>query len=199
MSVGTGQQDTTYLTRSYINPNFEVKLTSEVTFQACAAMRMRSVLFWDFTQRRMVFPFRRFGTSHWSRLQGGLSIAGPLKSQKSVNLQGLEPVSAIQEIFQIVWNPKVHSRIQKKPLRVPSLNQMNPFHAVLSSSFKIKFNILPSTSVSSKSSFPSQVFQTQLCMYVFLFSFVRTACSFLEDGTDRLSRNVGKKLPLLAA
>ena len=38
-------------------------------FQAYAAMKMRSALFWDFTQRRMVVPYRRFGTTDRSNLQ----------------------------------------------------------------------------------------------------------------------------------
>jgi hypothetical protein len=38
-------------------------------FQASAAMQMRSELFWDTTQRRVVFMYRRFGT-FWSHLKG---------------------------------------------------------------------------------------------------------------------------------
>jgi hypothetical protein len=33
-------------------------------------MFMRSAFFWDFTQRRMVVPYRRFETTYRSRLQG---------------------------------------------------------------------------------------------------------------------------------
>jgi len=31
---------------------------------------MTSALFWDFTQRRMVIPYRRFGTTYRSHPQG---------------------------------------------------------------------------------------------------------------------------------
>jgi len=38
------------------------------TFQASAIMQMRSVLFWDATQRRVVIPYRRFETTYRSIL-----------------------------------------------------------------------------------------------------------------------------------
>ena len=40
---------------------------------------MRSLLFWDVTQRRLVIIYRRFGTTYLSRLQGSSSSARPLK------------------------------------------------------------------------------------------------------------------------
>jgi hypothetical protein len=39
----------------------------DVWFQASTAMYMRSALFWDVTERRVVVMYRRFGTSYWSR------------------------------------------------------------------------------------------------------------------------------------
>jgi hypothetical protein len=42
--------------------------------QAPAAMVTRSALFWDITRRRMEIVYRRFGTTYWSHLHGGLSV-----------------------------------------------------------------------------------------------------------------------------
>ena len=41
-----------------------------VGFQASAVKLIRSVLFWDITQRIVVIPYRRFGTTYLSYLQG---------------------------------------------------------------------------------------------------------------------------------
>jgi hypothetical protein len=42
-------------------------------FQSSASMLMRSVLFWDITQRRVVIIYRCFGTTYLSHLQGSRS------------------------------------------------------------------------------------------------------------------------------
>jgi hypothetical protein len=48
-------------------------LYSYYLFQASAGMLMRSSLFWDITQRRVVIFCRRFGTTYGSHIQGSRS------------------------------------------------------------------------------------------------------------------------------
>jgi hypothetical protein len=65
--------------RKYLH--FSLMTQSVAWFQTSTAMYMRSELFWNNTQRRVVILYRRFGTTHRSHLQGSRSRIrkGPLK------------------------------------------------------------------------------------------------------------------------
>jgi hypothetical protein len=38
------------------------------------------------------------------------------------------PVSVIQNIYHLLWNPEIYNRVKKSPSLVPVLIQMNPVH-----------------------------------------------------------------------
>jgi hypothetical protein len=62
--------------------------------------------------------------------------------------------SAGQEIHRRLWNPKVQYRLHNRPPSVHTLSQMKPFHTLQHYLLKLHFDILPSTTRSSKLSLP---------------------------------------------
>jgi hypothetical protein len=74
--------------------------------------------------------------------------------QQSPSLEA-NSFSASQEISHILWQPKVHYRVQNSPSLLLVLSQINPAHVLASYLLKVHFNIIvPSAPMSSKWSVP---------------------------------------------
>ena len=86
-----------------------------------------------------------------------------------VLLDKLTGFAASREVLRILWNPKVHYRINKWPPPVPILSQLDPVHTPTFHFLKIHINIiLPSKHGSPKSSVSPQVSQlTQKCKIIY--------------------------------
>jgi hypothetical protein len=83
---------------------------------------------------------------------------------------------ASQEIPRILWNPKVHYLLYRRPLSVPVPSQMNPVHASRSHFLEIHFNIiLTSRSQSSKWSFPLKSPHLMAVIHISTMSFRKLA------------------------
>jgi hypothetical protein len=54
---------------TYVHTRFIFKSYSYHVYKHLETVSLRSAHFGDFTQRRMVVPYRRFGTAYWSHLQ----------------------------------------------------------------------------------------------------------------------------------
>jgi hypothetical protein len=96
-------------------------------------------------------------------------VTNYLIPRSRVLLEKLIIRSARQEIICLLWNQKIHYRVQKRPPPVPVLSQMNPIHTLPSDFLKIILILSSHLSLG----LPSGLFPTGLQtkpLYTFLIS-----------------------------
>ena len=111
---------------------------------------MGIAVFWVITQRVLTIPYRSFGTTYRSHLQGpGIQKKACCPSTYLLTYSMVQSPSweanwfaVSQQIPRISRNPKVHYRTHKPPPPVSILGQPNPVHIPTSHLLEIHPNII---------------------------------------------------------